>query len=98
MAPKDKSERIRLPIFLWGARRTSHLGPVLLRHLRFEIGRQRSVIGAGEETIEQLEQCRLVRPLLRFVEHGDAGECLAPGVGPAFLLPLAPLFLAYAGL
>jgi hypothetical protein len=40
LAPKDKSERIRLPIFWWGARRTSHLGPVLLRHLRFEIGRR----------------------------------------------------------
>ena len=39
-APKDKSGRIRLPIFWWGARRTSHLGPVLLRHLRFEIGRR----------------------------------------------------------
>jgi hypothetical protein len=39
-APKDKSERIRLPIAGWGARRTSHLGPVLLRHLRFEIGRR----------------------------------------------------------
>src|SRR6266478_4794922 len=38
-APKDKSERIRL-IAWWGARRTSHLGPVLLRHLRFEIGRR----------------------------------------------------------
>jgi hypothetical protein len=38
--PKDKSERIRLPIAGWGARRTSHLGPVLLRHLRFEIGRR----------------------------------------------------------
>ena len=60
---------------------------------------QRSVIGAGEETIEQLEQCRLVlRPLFRFVEDGGAGEYLAPGVGLAFLLPLAPLFFAYAGL
>jgi hypothetical protein len=60
---------------------------------------QRSVIGAGEETIEQLEQCSLVlRPLFRFVEHGGAGEYLAPGVGLAFLLPLAPLFFAYAGL
>src|SRR5713101_697285 len=39
-APKDKSERIRLPIAGWGARRTTHLGPVLLRHLRFEIGRR----------------------------------------------------------
>ena len=39
MAPKDKSERIRL-IAWWGARRTSHLGPALLRHLRFEIGRR----------------------------------------------------------
>ena len=39
LAPKDKSERIRL-IAWWGARRTSHLGPVLLRHLRFEIGRR----------------------------------------------------------
>ncbi len=38
--PKDKSERIRLPIAGWGARRTSHFGPVLLRHLRFEIGRR----------------------------------------------------------
>ena len=38
-APKDKSERIRL-IAWWGARRTSHLGPVLLRHFRFEIGRR----------------------------------------------------------
>jgi hypothetical protein len=98
LAPKDESERIRLPIF-GGARAGPAISDyVLLRHLRFEIGRQRSVIGAGEETIEQLEQCRLVRPPLRFVEHGDAGECLAPGVGPAFLLPLAPLFLAYAGL
>ena len=35
MAPKGKSERIRLPIF-W----TNHLRPVLLRHLRFEIGRR----------------------------------------------------------
>ena len=35
MAPKGKSERIRLPIF-W----TSHLGPALLRHLRFEIARR----------------------------------------------------------
>jgi hypothetical protein len=60
---------------------------------------QRSVIGAGEKTIEQLEQCRLVFwPLFRFVEHGGAGEYLAPGVSGAFLLPLAPLFLAYAGL
>jgi hypothetical protein len=92
LAPKDESERIRLPIF-GGARAGPAISDyVLLRHLRFEIGRQRSVIGAGEETIEQLG------PLLRFVEHGDAGECLAPGVGPAFLLPLAPLFLAYAGL
>src|ERR1700730_18986068 len=39
LAPKDKSERIRL-IARWGARRTSHLGPVLLRHLRFEVGRR----------------------------------------------------------
>ena len=39
LAPKGKSERIRL-IAWWGARRTSHLGPVLLRHLRFEIGRR----------------------------------------------------------
>jgi hypothetical protein len=39
LAPKDKSERIRL-IAWWGARRTSHLGPALLRHLRFEIGRR----------------------------------------------------------
>ncbi len=39
-APKDKSERIRLLIAWWGARRTSHFGPVLLRHLRFEIGRR----------------------------------------------------------
>src|SRR5260370_16275021 len=38
--PKDKSERIRLLIAWWGARRTSHLGPVLLRHLRFKIGRR----------------------------------------------------------
>src|SRR5713101_1725150 len=38
--PKDKSERIRLPIAGWGARWTSHFGPVLLRHLRFEIGRR----------------------------------------------------------
>src|SRR5947199_30836 len=35
LAPKGKSERIRLPIF-W----TNHLRPVLLRHLRFEIGRR----------------------------------------------------------
>jgi len=35
LAPKDKSERI-----WWGARRISHLGPVLLRHLRIEIGRR----------------------------------------------------------
>ena len=56
----------------------------------------RPLVGAGEETIEQR---RLVlRPLFRFVEHGGAGEYLAPGVGLAFLLPLAPLFLAYAGL
>ena len=40
LAPRDKSERIRLPILWWGARRTSHLGPVLLRHLRFEIRRR----------------------------------------------------------
>ncbi|HEY6371738.1 MAG TPA: hypothetical protein VIX37_14255 [Candidatus Sulfotelmatobacter sp.] len=40
LAPKDASERIRLPIFWWGARWTRHLGPVLLRHLRFEIGRR----------------------------------------------------------
>ena len=39
LAPKDKSERIRL-IAWWGARRTSRLGPALLRHLRFEIGRR----------------------------------------------------------
>ena len=38
------------------------------------------------------------RPLFRFVEHGGVGEYLAPGVGLAFLLPLAPLFFAYAGL
>src|SRR5208282_6809423 len=38
-APKDKSERIRL-IAWWGARRTSHLGHVLLSHLHFEIGRR----------------------------------------------------------
>ena len=36
---------------------------------------QRSVIGAGEKTIEQLEQCRLVlRTLFRFVEHGGTGR------------------------
>ena len=39
MAPNDRSEGIRL-IAWWVARRTSHLGPVLLRHLRFEIGRR----------------------------------------------------------
>jgi hypothetical protein len=42
-APKDKSElseRIKLPISRWGACRISHLGPVLLRHLRFEIDRR----------------------------------------------------------
>jgi hypothetical protein len=38
LAPKDKSERIRL-IAWWDARRTNRLGPVLLRHFRFEIGR-----------------------------------------------------------
>ena len=58
-----------------------------VRELRRQV-EQRSVIGAGEETIEQFEQRRLVRPLLRFVEHG--GEYLAPGLGLAFLLPLAP--------
>ena len=68
-----------------------------VRELRRQV-EQRSVIGAGEETIEQLEQCGLVRPLLRFVEHGGVGEYFAPGVGLAFLLPLAPLFFAYAGL
>jgi hypothetical protein len=40
----------------------------------------------------------VLQPLFRFVEHGGAGEYLAPGVGLAFLLPLAPRFLAYAGL
>ena len=55
---------------------------------------QRSVIGAGEETIGQLEQCRLVlRPLFRFVEHGRGGEYLAPGDGLAFFLPLVPCSL-----
>jgi hypothetical protein len=69
-----------------------------VRELRRQV-EQRSVIRAGEETIEQVEWCRLVfRPLFRFVEHGGAGEYLAPGVSRAFLLPLAPLFLAYAGL
>src|SRR6266404_9205787 len=33
--------------------------------------------------------------LLRFVEHGGVGEYLAPGVGLAFLLLLAPLFFVY---
>jgi hypothetical protein len=43
-------------------------------------------------------RARLVfRPLFRFVEHGGAGEYLAPGVSGAFFLPLA-LFPAYAGL
>jgi hypothetical protein len=42
--------------------------------------------------------CCPVRPLFRFVEHGAAGEYLAPGAGLAFLLPLALLSLAYAGL
>jgi hypothetical protein len=36
--------------------------------------------------------------VFRFVERGGAGEYLAPGVGLAVRLPLAPLFLAYAGL
>ena len=63
-----------------------------VRELRRQV-EQRSVIGAGEETIEQFEQRRLVRPLLRFVEHG--GEYLAPGLGLAFLLLLAPLFFVY---
>jgi len=32
------------------------------------------------------------RPPFAFVEHGGADEYLAPSVGLAFLLPLAPLF------
>jgi len=39
-APKDESGGIRLPIAWRGARRTSHLGTFLLRHLCFEIGRR----------------------------------------------------------
>jgi hypothetical protein len=63
-----------------------------VRELRRQV-EQRSVIRAGEETIHQVEYCRLVfQPLFRFVEHGG-GEYLALGVGLAFLLPLAPLFL-----
>jgi hypothetical protein len=38
------------------------------------------------------------RPLFRFVEYGAPARYLAPGVGLAFLLPLAPLFLEYADL
>jgi hypothetical protein len=39
-APKDKSERVGLLIARFGARGTRHLGPIALRHLRFEIGRR----------------------------------------------------------
>jgi hypothetical protein len=60
---------------------------------------RRSANRGGEKTIEQLEQCRLVlRTAFRFVEHGGAGEYLAPNVSRALLLPRGPLFLAYAGL
>ncbi len=55
---------------------------------------QRSVIGAGEETIEQLEQRRLVlRPLFRFGEHGGAGEVSGAGVGLAFFCRSRPCSL-----
>jgi hypothetical protein len=54
----------------------------------------RSVIGAGEETIEQLEQCRLILPAAVPLRRARRrARYLAPGVGLAFLLPLAPLFL-----
>ena len=45
-ARKHSSERIGLPIALWGAHRTNHLGSVPLRHLRFEIGLRGWVGGA----------------------------------------------------
>jgi len=59
--------------------------------------RDRRELGRGVRGCVRLFCCP-VRPPFRFVEHGAAGEYLAPGAGLAFLLPLAPLSLAYAGL
>jgi len=53
-----------------------------------------SACRAGEETIEQLEQRRLVlRPLFRFGEHGGAGEVSGAGVGLAFFCRSRPCSL-----
>ena len=71
MAPKDKSERIRL-IAWWGARRTSHLGPVLLRHLRFEIGRRGWARGTVLMTfVSSVHHPKIMLGMLVKVLHGD---------------------------
>ena len=72
-APKDKSERIRLLIAWWGARRTSHLGPVLLRHLRFEIGRRGRARGTVLMTfVRAVHNPKIMLGMLVKVLRGDS--------------------------
>jgi len=72
-APKDKSERIRLLIAWWGARRTSHLGPVLLRHLRFEIGRRGWARGPALKTfVSGVHDPKIMVGMLVKVLRGDS--------------------------
>ena len=67
MAPKGKSERIRLPIF-W----TNHLRPVLLRHLRFEIGRRGWARGTVLMTfVSSVHHPKIMLGMLVKVLHGD---------------------------
>jgi hypothetical protein len=73
LAPKGKSERIRLPIFWWGARRTSHLRPVLLRHLRFEIGRRGWARGTVLMTfVSSVHHPKIMLGMLVKVLRGDS--------------------------
>src|SRR5229473_1296653 len=71
--PKDKSERIRLPIAGWGARRTSHFGPVLLRHLHFEIGRRGWARGTVLMTfVNSVHNPKIMLGMLVKVLRGDS--------------------------
>src|SRR5437667_7577992 len=70
---RHKSERIWLLIAWWGARRTSHLGPVLLRHLRFEIGRRGGARGTVLMTfVRAVHNPKIMLGMLVEVLRGDS--------------------------
>jgi hypothetical protein len=72
-APKDRSERIGLLIARWGARRTGHLGPVLLQRLRFEIGRRGRAGGVVVMTFSSsVHNSKIMLGVLVKVFRGDS--------------------------